>query len=341
MTKIAIFGISGYAGQKLLEILLLHPEVCVTLGFVAPDEKNAAAEKINPRIKKAVHLECYNEIDWAKVKTGCDFAILALPHVVSMKFVPELLKAGKKVVDLSADYRFSEESLYTKWYQAHTSPRLLKSAVYGLPELNRARIKNADLVANPGCYPTASILGLLPLAKQGLLEKSVIVDAKSGFTGAGKRADIGLIFPEGNENCRAYKIGEHRHQPEIEHILQKAGNACSVLFVPHLIPVNCGIISTIYASLKKDIPEKDLQAAYLSFYEKEPFVRVMDYGVSPEIKNVVGTNFCDIGIKKTGPRNFVAVSAIDNLVKGASGQAVQNMNIMAGFTETLPWYQPK
>jgi len=340
MVKVAIFGISGYAGQKLLDILIQHPEVKVTLGFVAPNEKPENVSRMYGRVAKILNFECKNKIDWAAVEKLTDCAFLALPHAVSMEFVPKLLEMRKKVIDLSADYRFSDVSTYEKWYQKHTSPQLLERAVYGLPEINRQVIKSADLIANPGCYPTSALLALIPLAKEGLICGDIIVNSLSGYTGAGKKPDIAIIFPEGNENSRAYKIAEHRHQPEIEHILEKcAQTAHSVTFVPHLIPLNCGILSTIYLDLTESVPEEKLQAKFTSFYEKEPFVRIMDYGVSPQIKNIVGTNFCDIGIKKSGPNKLVIVSAIDNLVKGASGQAVQNMNIMYGFPETLPFYR--
>ncbi len=336
--KVAIFGISGYAGRKLLEILLLHKHVKITLGFVAPDEPEMSVEQMHPKIAKAIHLGCYNRIDWNLIEKNCDIAFLALPHVVSMSFVPQLLFLGKKVIDLSADYRFSDAEMYEKWYQKHTSPQLLSIAVYGLPELYRKQISKANLIANPGCYPTSAILGLLPLAKKRILKEKIIVNSLSGFTGAGRKPDISLLFAEGNENSRAYKIGEHRHQPEIEHILNKCGCDASVIFVPHLIPVNCGILTTMYVELTEDLSPQELYAAYSSFYSEEPFVRVMEYGTSPEIRNIAGTNFCDIGIKKINKSLVVIVSAIDNLVKGASGQAVQNMNIMMGFEETCPFY---
>lgn len=336
--KVAIFGISGYAGRKLLEILLAHPYVEITAGFVAPDEPGMRAGQMYPRIARTIDLDCKNTIDWKIIEENCDIVFLALPHVVSMSFVPEILSLGKKVIDLSADYRFSDTKLYEKWYQKHSSPELLKESVYGLPELYREKIKNARLIANPGCYPTSAILGLLPAVSESIIKGRVIVNSLSGFTGAGRKPDVSLLFAEGNENSRAYKIGQHRHQPEIQHILQKAGAELDVVFVPHLIPVNCGILTTMYVELARDIDEGNLQKLYCDFYKNEPFVRIMDYGCSPEIKNVVGTNFCDIGIKKIDSKILCVVSAIDNLVKGASGQAVQNMNIMMGFEETIPFY---
>ncbi|MCX7705652.1 MAG: N-acetyl-gamma-glutamyl-phosphate reductase [bacterium] len=336
--RVAIFGISGYAGRKLLEILLLHPYVEVVAGFVAPDEPDLSISQMYPKVAKTIDLYCTNKVDWGIVEKNCDIVFLALPHVVSMSFVPKILSYGKRVIDLSADYRFSDVNLYEKWYQKHTSPELLEKAVYGLPELYREEIKGAQLIANPGCYPTSAILGLLPAAKKNIIKGRIIVNSLSGFTGAGRKPDVSLLFAEGNENSRAYKIGQHRHQPEIQHILEKVGCLPEVTFVPHLIPVNCGILTTMYVELAQDIDEKSLQNMYIDFYRNEPFVRVMDYGCSPEIKNVAGTNFCDIGIKKIDKNFLCVVSAIDNLVKGASGQAVQNMNIMMGFEETIPFY---
>lgn len=336
--RAAIFGISGYAGRKLLEILLLHPNVEISLGFVAPDEPEMSASKMHPRVAKTIDIYCYNKVDWSLIEKKCDIVFLALPHIVSMSFVPQILSLGKGVIDLSADYRFSDVNLYEKWYHKHSSPQLLQNAVYGLPEMFRDRIKNAQLIANPGCYPTSALLGLLPLAERKFLRGRVIVNSLSGFTGAGRKPDVSILFAEGNENSRAYKIGEHRHQPEIQHILEKAGCSLDITFVPHLIPLNCGILTTMYTELTQDIGADELQKIYLDFYKDEPFVRIMDYGCSPEIKNVAGTNFCDIGIKKIDSSLICIVSAIDNLVKGASGQAVQNMNIMMGFEETLPFY---
>ena len=332
-----IFGISGYAGRKLLELLILHPYAEPVAGFVAPNEHEMPVQKMYPRVAKILDFHCTNKVDWNVVEK-CDIIFLALPHVVSMSFVPKILSLGKKVIDLSADYRFSDASIYEKWYQKHTSPELLSQAVYGLPELYRKQISKATLIANPGCYPTSAILGLLPVAKRGLINGRVIVNSLSGFTGAGRNPDVNLLFAEGNENTRAYKIAQHRHQPEIKHILEKENCTIEVIFVPHLIPVNCGILTTMYVPVSEDIAPDELQKMYCDFYSNEPFVRIMEYGCSPEIKNVAGTNFCDIGVKKVDSSLIVVVTAIDNLVKGASGQAIQNMNIMMGFEETLPFY---
>jgi N-acetyl-gamma-glutamyl-phosphate reductase len=244
---------------------------------------------------------------------------------------------GKKVVDLSADYRLADPAVYETWYEhCHQYPGLLKSAVYGLPELHREKIKKALLVANPGCYPTSAILALAPLIKKGVVDlKSVIIDSKSGVSGAGRSLSLAHHYPEVNEGLMAYKIGTHRHTPEIEQELTLlAGHSVTISFTPHLIPMNRGILTTSYASLNTAADTGGVHALYHEFYRDEPFVRLLAPGEFPNVRNVRGSNFCDIGVyadRRTG--RVVVVSAIDNLVKGASGQAIQNMNLMMGFHE--------
>ena len=338
MTKVGIFGVSGYAGQKLVEILLAHPEVEITLGVVAPEEGTPTVVELAPRLRGRIDLRCTNTPDWDAVEKETDVVFLALPHIISMSFVPEILKRGKKVIDLSADFRLKDIAVYERWYAKHACPDLVAEAVYGLPELFREDIPAARLIANPGCYPTSAALAFLPLAKAGLLEPGVIVDSKSGVTGAGRTPSLGNLYVECNENMKAYKIGEHRHAPEMEEVIAfAAGKPVPVLFVPHLTPMNQGILSTCYGRLSKDVPAAELQSIYESCYRDEPFVRVMPAGQSPATRNVVDTNFCDVGVKKVGEKQVVVVSAIDNLVKGASGQAVQNMNLMCGSPEGLPF----
>jgi N-acetyl-gamma-glutamyl-phosphate reductase len=254
-----------------------------------------------------------------------------------MEMVPVLLKAGKRVVDLSADYRLKDVKIYEKFYQVkHKDKAHLTESVYGLPELYRTKIKNAKLVANPGCYPTASILALAPLLALGLADPgSIIIDAKSGVTGAGRKIAEGFLFSEINEDFKAYKVNMHQHAPEIDQELSKlAGKKIKVTFVPHLLPINRGILATIYAKKAKNVKRKrqSLTDTYKKFYKKEPFVRIREEGQMPRIKDVVHTNFCDIGIKEDA-QGAIIVAAIDNLLKGASGQAVQNLNIMCGFSE--------
>ncbi|MGI6595755.1 MAG: N-acetyl-gamma-glutamyl-phosphate reductase [Elusimicrobia bacterium] len=339
MVKIGIFGISGYAGQKLTEILVSHSEVEITAGFVAPAEGTPEITEIIPKLKGLIELRCKNTPDWQEIEKNCDVVFLALPHEVSMNFVVSLAKMGKKVVDLSADFRFDDLKIYENWYTKHACPDLNCKFIYGLPELNRDKIKGCDYIANPGCYPTSVILALYPLVKNNLIENKVFADSKSGVTGAGRTPAIGNLFAECNENIKAYKMGEHRHQPEMEEVLNNVGGGkCSITFVPHLVPYNQGILSTCYMTLKSETAEEKLQEIYEKTYADEPFVRIMKYGVSPEVKNIVNTNFCDIGIKLVDTKTLVVVSAIDNLVKGAAGQAVQNMNLMLGLKETLPFF---
>ena len=339
MVRTGIFGISGYAGQKLVELLVSHPEAEITAGFVAPEEGTPEITEIIPKLKGLIHLRCKNTPDWKDIEKNCDLVFLALPHSVSMKFVPPLVEMKKKVVDLSADFRFDDIKIYEKWYTKHTCPQLNSSFIYGLPEINREQIKKADLIANPGCYPTSVILALAPLVKNHLIEGKVFVDSKSGVTGAGRSPSLGTLFVECNENIKAYKIGEHRHAPEMEEVISKIGGSkYSITFVPHLVPYNQGILSTCYVTLKSEMAEEKLQEIYERTYADEPFVRVMEYGVSPSVKNIVNTNFCDIGIKLTDSKTLVVISAIDNLVKGAAGQAVQNMNIMLGLKESSPFF---
>ena len=339
MLKAAIFGISGYSGEKLAEILFKHPKVLIQYVLVSRKRENPYISKFIPKFAKLTHLSCDYEPDWKEI-AKTDLVFLALPHRISMEFVPQILDMGKKIIDLSADFRFTDPQIYEKWYSKHICEHILKEAIYGLPELNRKKIKESRIVANPGCYSTSAILGLLPLTTQKLTAKDIIIDAKSGVTGAGRQPSGELMFSECNENVKAYKIGQHRHCPEIEEVLTAtSGESYDILFVPHLIPINQGILSTIYVNLTQNISSEDIQNTYERFYEHEPFVRVMPYGKSPEIKNVLNTNFCDIGIQATENNKLVVVSAIDNLVKGAGGQAVQNMNIMYDFPETEPFYK--
>ena len=339
MVRTGIFGISGYAGQKLVELLISHPEAELTAGFVAPEEGTPEITEIIPKLKGLINLRCKNTPDWKEIERNCDLVFLALPHSVSMKFVPPLVEMKKKVVDLSADFRFDDLRIYERFYTKHSCPQLNSSFIYGLPEINREQIKKAGLIANPGCYPTSVILALAPLVKNRLIEERVFVDSKSGVTGAGRSPSLGTLFVECNENIKAYKIGEHRHSPEMEEVINKIGGSrYSITFVPHLVPYNQGILSTCYVTLKSEMAEEKLQEIYERTYADEPFVRVVEYGVSPSVKNIVNTNFCDIGIKLTDRKTLVVISVIDNLVKGAAGQAIQNMNIMLGLKETLPFF---
>jgi N-acetyl-gamma-glutamyl-phosphate reductase len=336
--NVAIVGSSGYTGGELMRILLGHPNVTVS----AITSERSAGQPITalfPHLAGLTRLVC-ESLDPAVIAKKAELVFLALPHVTAQDAANAFRALGTKVVDLSADYRLADPAVYEKWYEhGHQYPELLKQAVYGLPELRREQIKKASLIANPGCYPTSAILGLAPLIKQGMDMAdlaSVIIDSKSGVTGAGRSPALAYHYPEANEGLMAYKIGTHRHTPEIEQELSVlAGQPVTVSFTPHLIPMNRGILSTIYARLTKNTDTATLYARYEEFYTHEPFVRVLPPGQSPNVRNVRGSNFCDIGVA-VDPRTgrAVVVSAIDNLVKGAAGQAVQNMNLMMGFEET-------
>ena len=332
MIKIGVVGATGYTGEELIDVLLKNPEVEITSLSALVDEETSFSN-LYPRFGKKISLVCKN-LNIEEVSSSSEVVFLALPHTVSMKVVPEFLKKGKKVIDLSADYRLPAD-MYEKWYMTkHVDGENLKNAVYGLPELNRDKIKATDFVANPGCYPTSVILGLLPVIKTVVEENlTVIADSKSGVTGAGRKALMSLSFGEVDENFRCYKANEHQHMPEMEHILSEvSGEEIQVNFIPHLMPIKRGILSTIYIQHEGLADAKELEKIYEERYKDEPFVRVRPLGEIPEIRDVVGTNFCDIGIK-VARGMLVIVSAIDNLLKGASGQAVQNMNIMCGLDE--------
>ncbi len=334
--KIAIVGSSGYTGGELYRLLLHHRHVMVT---AVTSEKSAGQPLISifPHLAGLTDLIC-EPLDPATIARKADVVFLALPHVTAQEAAFRFYQLGKKVVDLSADYRLTDPALYEKWYEhCHQYPDLLKQAVYGLPEIHREEIKKAQLIANPGCYPTSAILGLAPLVKKGVIDlETIIVDSKSGVSGAGRSPSLAHQFCEVNEGLMAYKIGTHRHTPEIEQELGAlAGRAVTLSFTPHLIPMNRGILCTIYAALNTAMDSAQLHGMYEEFFRNEPFVRVLPVGVFPNVRNVRGSNFCDIGVyadQRTG--RAVVVTAIDNLVKGASGQAIQNMNLMLGWDET-------
>ena len=335
MLKVAIVGASGYTGVELLRILYSHPEVAVT----CVTSEQSAGKKISdvfPSLRGRCDMVLEN-LEPVRIVEKADFIVTALPHKAAMEVVPSFLTFGKRVIDLSADYRLHDAGEYAKWYEPHMSPELLKKSVYGLPELKRAKIADAGLVANPGCYPTSVILGLAPLLKKKLIDPAtVIADSKSGVSGAGRSAKVDNLFCEVNEGFKAYGVGgAHRHIPEMEQELSHlAGKKMTISFTPHLVPMDRGILSTIYAAPVKGVTTADLLKVYNDFYHGEAFVRVLPEGCFPSTAFVRGSNFCDIGLtvdSRTG--RVIVVSAIDNLVKGASGQAVQNMNIMNGFPE--------
>lgn len=335
--KIGIVGATGYAGEELIRILLNHPQVEISYLSAKIDEP-AEIAKIFPQFKNKINLVC-EELNIEKLVEKSEVVFLATPHGYAYTLVPELRKKDKIVIDLSADFRLKDISLYKKWYNfEHPAKELLEYAVYGLPEIYRDKIRKTKLLANPGCYPTGVILAVLPLVKHGLLKDDlIIVDAKSGATGAGRTLRTDLLFNEVNESIRVYKINAHQHIPEIEQELAFLGNkTIRTIFVPHLLPLNRGILSCVYIKLNKKFSTKSLIEFYNNFYKNEPFVRVLEEGIFPQLKSVQFSNYCDIGIKVDEKSDLaIVVSAIDNLGKGASGQAVQNLNIMMGWEETL------
>ncbi len=334
MIKAAILGATGYAGIELVRLLSNHPEVSIEI----LGSKSFEGQKISDVYQNFNHIlekEC-EEVDLNKVKE-CDVAFTALPHGASKEVIPKLLEQGVKVIDLSGDYRYDDVKVYEEWYgEPHSSPELLDESVYGLCELHREKIKSARLIGNPGCYTTCSILGAAPLLASKIGDtKNIIIDAKSGVTGAGRGLGLPLHFCECTENSKAYKIATHRHTSEIEQELSNiAGEKLMLSFTPHLIPQKRGILSTIYINLNKDITTEELTELYKDYYKDEFFVRVKDVGKLPETKHVSGSNFVDIGVTVDKRlKRAVVVSVIDNIVKGAAGQAVQNMNILFGLDE--------
>ncbi len=342
MLKVAICGGSGYAGAELLRILATHPEVQVT-AVTSEKSSGMSVSGIFPHLHFYNHL-IYEPLDKVKLLAKADLFFMALPHAASQEAVHFFFENGKKVIDISADYRLSNPLTYEEWYKtSHNYKETLKSAVYGLPEINREKIKMTRLIANPGCYPTSAILGLYPAIMEGLIELDyLVIDSKSGTSGAGRKASVDFSYCEVNEGFKAYGIGVHRHTPEIEQELSLiAGRNIIVNFTPHLVPMDRGIISTIYSKLKKDIDTAKAISTYKEKYLGEPFTRVLDEGNFPNTKNVRGSNFCEIGLKAVKRTNtLIIVSAIDNLVKGAAGQAVHNMNLMMGFEETTALRSP-
>jgi len=337
MLKVAIVGASGYTGVELLRLLHCHPEVAITC-VTSEQSAGKAISEVFPTLRSRYNLVLEN-LEPVRIADRADFIFTALPHKAAMEVVPTFLKLGKRVVDLSADYRLRDAKEYEAWYEPHMNPALLEQSVYGLPELRREKIAGADLVANPGCYPTSVILGLAPLLKKKLIDSATIIaDSKSGVSGAGRSAKVDNLYCEVNEGFKAYGVGgAHRHIPEIEQELSLlAGKQLKITFTPHLAPMDRGILSTIYATPTSAVSSAELLELYRAYYQGEAFVRILPEGSFPSTSHVHGSNFCDIGLavdNRTG--RVVVVSAIDNLIKGASGQAVQNMNIMNGFPENL------
>ncbi|QCQ21010.1 N-acetyl-gamma-glutamyl-phosphate reductase [Desulfoglaeba alkanexedens] len=344
MLRVAIAGASGYTGFELIRLLSTHPRVVLST-VTSRTSEGQRLDEVYPAFRGHCHLT-FHGTDPDRLAEDAELVFTALPHRAAMGLVPELLQRGLKVVDLSADFRFRDAALYEMWYQEHTAPHLLSEAVYGLPELYRDAIRTARLVGNPGCYPTSIILAVAPLLAQDLIvPETILADSKSAVSGAGRGLSLTTHFCEVNDGLKAYKIGgEHRHTPEIEQELSRlAGRPLNVTFTPHLVPMSRGILSTVYAELKAGTPPESVDAAFASFYRNARFVRLCGSKALPSTLQVRGSNYCDLGWKvdiRTG--RVIVVSAIDNLTRGASGQAVCNMNLMAGFEEDeglreAPW----
>lgn len=334
--KVGIIGASGYTGQELVRILANHPNVEIS---VATSERFAgsAIDEIFPFLKGIIELRL-SKLSVQQVVRDSDIIFTALPHGESMEVVAACIKGGKRVVDLSADFRLKDKDLYEQWYGTHACPDLLSEAIYGLPELYRAEIKKAQLLANPGCYPTGAILALTPIVEAGMIAPSgIVVDAKSGVSGAGRNPSMTNLFSEVAEGLKAYAVAQHRHAPEMDQELSaRAGEHIHILFVPHLIPINRGILSTCYARVTEEASTEGVYAVYQGRYKDEPFIRLCPSGAFPSTTAVRGSNYCDLGMMvDDASGQVIVITAIDNLVKGASGQAVQNMNIMCGFPETM------
>ncbi len=332
--RVAVVGATGYTGAELIRWLARHPHVRLT-AVTSEQSAGKALADVMPSARGKLDLRLA-AFDPARVAGEADVAFTALPLATSASSVAALLDRGLRVVDLGADFRLRDAEEYARWYVPHPAPHLLSEAVYGLTEFCRPALPAARLVANPGCYPTAALLALLPLLARGLIEAhGIVIDAKSGVTGAGKNVAAEYLFAEVDDNLRAYKIGAHRHAPEIEQQLRPhAGSALSVIFVPHLLPIRRGILSTIYVRPRPGIGADAITRAFEEQYAAERFV-VLSQTRPPEIRDVVGTNDCAIGWT-LDPRSgqLVLISVIDNLGKGAAGQAIQNFNVMAGFAET-------
>jgi len=331
--RVAIIGASGYAGAEVVRIISGHPHVTLTL-LTSRQYAGKPYDSVFPALRGRIDLSCELFVPDDAIQKA-DIFYLALPHKAAMGVAVPLISAGKKVIDLSADFRFKNQQTYESYYQPHEAPDLLKDAVYGLCEVNQHLIAKTNLVGNPGCYPTSILLPLIPLLKEKMIESSgIIADSKSGVSGAGRSPSLGTLFCEVNEGFKAYKVAEHRHAPEMNESLSLATDEdVQIMFVPHLVPMSRGIVSTIYVRTQSN--ENKLLDCLHAAYDHCPFIRVLPEGQFPNAAHVRGTNYCDIGVKYASQQGLaVIVSTIDNLIKGAAGQAVQNMNIMMGFSET-------
>lgn len=336
MINVGVVGATGYAGAELVRILAAHPEVNLTI-LTSRQYAGVPFDSVYPAMAGVADLVC----ETFSADVICDKADLiftALPHKLPMEIIPELVQRGKKVVDLSADFRFRNAAAYEAFYQPHTAKDLLEISVYGLCEVYADQIRDAAIIGNPGCYPTSMLLPLIPLLRQNLPEpQTIIADSKSGVSGAGRSPSLTTLFCEVSESFKAYKVGDHRHTPEMEDVLSReAGETVQITFTPHLVPMSRGMLTTTYVHLKQEISEAEVRDCLVDFYSDRPFVRLCPEDRLPDTRHVRGSNYCDIGFRLNHRTNsLILISAIDNLVKGAAGQAVQNMNLMLGWDETL------
>ena len=331
MLNVGIIGATGYTGVALISLLINHPLVKITL-VTSNTYKGKRISDIFPLFRGLFEETLVPTDDDHGDK--CDVYFLCLPHGTSMATAKTLFNDKSVLIDLSADFRFEDLSIYEKTYIKHIAPELAKQAVFGLPELYKDKIRGAKIIGNPGCYPTSAILAFYPLLKEGLLSGDIFIDSKSGVSGAGRDTKIGSLFCEVSEGFRAYNVGLHRHEPEIQKEVNKYQDL-QVMFTPHLLPMNRGILSTTYSRLKNPYKTSDILDLFKKTYKDEPFVRIMDEGVYPDTRFTRFSNFCDIGLKTFEDGRIVIISTIDNLIKGASGQAIQNMNVAIGIEETL------
>ena len=335
MNRVAIVGATGYAGAELVRILSGHPKTELTV-LTSRRYAGVRFDQVYPAMAGRVDLVC-EAYSTDRICNHADIVFMALPHQLPMTFVPDIIEHGLRVIDLSADFRFNDAAIYESAYQPHIAKALLMSSVYGLSEIYTEQIRTAMLVGNPGCYPTSVLLPLIPLIKQNLLDPGTIVaDSKSGVSGAGRSLSQSSHYCEVNESFKAYKIAVHRHNPEMDAVLSReAQKPVSITFVPHLVPMTRGMLTTIYATPKGAFYVQDVMDCYKAAYSRRPFIRLCPLDGFPDTLHVRGTNYCDIGFKLDDRNNrLILISAIDNLVKGAAGQAVQNMNLMMGFDET-------
>ncbi|WP_114351545.1 N-acetyl-gamma-glutamyl-phosphate reductase [Saliterribacillus persicus] len=336
IVKVAIVGGTGYGAVELIRLLNNHPHVTVEK-ILSHSSSGTKLSEVYPHLSDIIDLEM-DALDVEALSKQVDLVFFATPSNISKDYIPKFFELGIRCIDLSGDFRLEDEAEYRLYYEdSLADEKYIKEAVYGLPEINKEKIKDTKILANPGCYPTATLLGLLPAFKHDLVEQdNIIIDAKTGVSGAGRGLSLNVHFSEMNENFKAYKLGSHKHIPEIEQELTTAaGETIQVTFTPHIVPMTRGIMSTIYVNLKEHHSSEEIISLYQKYYKDHPFVRVRNEGIIPSTREVYGSNYCDIGIfsdERTG--KLTIVSVIDNLVKGASGQAIQNMNLMCGWDET-------